>query len=41
MDEAKTYLRDKIKEMIVECNDLELLYLLYNLLNNNKERTLS
>ncbi len=40
MAEAKAYLRDKIKEMIEECNDLELLYLIYNLLNNNKERTL-
>ena len=40
MDEAKTYLRDKIKKMIDECNDLELLYLIYNFLSNNKERTL-
>jgi len=40
MDEAKTYLRDRTKDMIDECNDLELLYLIYNLLSNNKERTL-
>jgi hypothetical protein len=40
MDEAKIYLRDKTKDMIDECNDLELLYLIYNLLSNNKERTL-
>lgn len=39
MDEAKIYLRDKTKDMIDECNDLELLYLIYNLLSNNKERT--
>ena len=38
MDEAKIYLRDKTKDMIDECNDLELLYLIYNLLSNNKER---
>ena len=40
MDEAKMYLNDKIKEMLEECNDLELLYLIYNLLSYNKERTL-
>lgn len=32
MDDHKKYLKDKIKEMIEKCSDLELLYLIYNLL---------
>jgi hypothetical protein len=32
MDEHKKYIKDKITEMIKECSDLELLYLIYSLL---------
>ena len=32
MEEHKKYLKDKIKEMIEKCSDLELLYLIYSIL---------
>ena len=36
MDEER-YLKENINELVDKCNDMELLYLIYNLLGN-KER---
>ena len=34
----ENYLKENIKELLNRCNDKEILYLIYNLLGDNKER---